>query len=290
MLTDFTEQECLEAIKASQLFHATVANVMELRVDDYDFFICTAIHSGHQLREQLAENCLLSESERLFEEDPFTDEIIAPMPISVAALCSRYEFDLNRSPEKCIYEKAWGKQVWKQPLTARARQLSLQKHALFYRIMGALTAKIESLHGKCLIYDIHSYNYRRVGADAPTFNIGTHQLNTRRWDRVIDHWVKNLGKIKLSDIDVRSAENEVFSGKGYLATFVCKYHHNSLVLPTEIKKIFMDEDTGKIYPLVLNKLKSELKEAILASAIYFQSVTASEHSSSGGATDRAERP
>jgi uncharacterized protein (TIGR02421 family) len=264
-----TEKECLKAIRQEQYFHAEIESAFEIKIEDYGFFICTAIHDGHQLRESLIANCLLSETERLYEEDPFTGEMISAMPITLIALDSRYEYDLNRVSDNCIYEDAWGKAVWNKPLSNSEKKMSLNKHALFYRILAALVKKIEVLHGNCLVYDIHSYNYHRINEDTPTFNIGTEQLNTKQWANVIKHWSKSLAMVQLPNLEVNSAINGVFFGRGYLATFIKQNFKKTLALPTEVKKIFMDETTGESYPQVLNDLKSGLKEVILADALYF---------------------
>ncbi len=266
-----TEAACLKAIKKGQLFHAQVEEAFEIKIEDYGFFVCTAIHDGHNLRDDLVDKCLLSADERLYEEDPYTGDMIASMPITLIALDSRYEYDLNRDLESCIYEEAWGKKVWAKPLSKQQRQLSFDKHALFYRLLVAIIHKVEALHGNCLVYDLHSYNYVRMETEQtpPTFNIGTKQLDSERWERVITHWNKALARVDLPNIQTRSAINEVFFGRGYLATFVKQTFKNTLVLPTEIKKVFMDEASGEVYPLVLDSLKEALKETILSNALYF---------------------
>lgn len=266
-----SESACIKAIHESQLFHAIVGEAFEIKIENYGFFICTAIHNGHQLRGELVENCVLTSDERFFEEDPYTGEMIASMPITMIGLDSRYEYDLNRDSDSCIYDEAWGKQVWLKPLTDSQKKISVDKHQLFYRVLGEIIKKVEELHGNCLVYDIHSYNYLRMDhcEIPPTFNIGTEQLDTQRWGQVIKHWNKNLAKIDLPNIDTRSAVDEVFFGRGYLATFVKSKYKNTLVLPTEVKKVFMSEETGELYSLVLNDLKAAFKEVFLANAVYF---------------------
>ncbi len=98
--------------------------------------------------------------------------------------------------------------------------------------------------------------------DVPLFNIGTEQLDTQRWQPVIDQWAEKLGKISLPGIEVRATINEVFYGRGYHATFVGKNWRNTLVLPTEAKKVFMDELTGKPRTEVLEKLHAEFEQVI----------------------------
>jgi len=266
-----SESACIKAIQATQQFHAIVDEAFEIKIENYGFFICTAIHDGHQLCDELTGNCVLTSDERLFEEDPYTGELIASMPITMIGIDSRYEYDLNRAPDNCVYDEAWGKQVWLKPLSESQKRLSVDKHQAFYRVLGELIKTVEKIHGNCLVYDIHSYNYLRMQHNEipPTFNIGTEQLDTQRWEQVIKHWSKSLAKIDLPNIDTRSAIDEVFFGRGYLATFVKSKYKNTLVLPTEVKKVFMSEETGEVYSLVLNDLKAAFKEVFLANALYF---------------------
>ncbi|MCW8928718.1 MAG: flavohemoglobin expression-modulating QEGLA motif protein [Gammaproteobacteria bacterium] len=266
---EISEQSCLNFIQNGQCFQAIIENSFEIKIEDYGFFICTAIHDGHQLREELKKKCLLDETERLYEEAPCTGEMICSMPITLIGLNSRYEYDLNRPLESCIYEEPWGKTVWKTPLSSREIKISQKKHALFYRILGALIKKIETIHGNCLIYDIHSYNHHRFEEEAPTFNIGTKQVQAKKWNKVVKHWGKSLAVIQLPNLETRSSINETYLGQGYLASFVKKYYKKTLILPTEIKKIYMDENSGEIYHLVINDLKIGLKEVILANALFF---------------------
>ncbi len=268
-MLNLSEKACLKAIRNGQHFQGIVEHAFEINIEDYGFFICTAIHNGHHLREALAKNCLLNEAERLYEEDPFTGEMVAAMPITLIALDSRYEYDLNRPPESAVYEEAWGKTVWQKALSKTEKKISYEKHALFYRILGAVIKKIEALHGNCLVYDLHSYNHLRIDKETPTFNIGTEQLNTKKWGKVIKHWHKSLAMVQLPNLETRSAMDEIFWGRGYLASFAKQNFKHTLVLPTEIKKVFMDENNSEPYPLVLNDLKSGLKEVILANAHFF---------------------
>jgi len=52
----------------------------------------------------------------------------------------------------------------------------------------------------------------------------------------------------MPDIQNKTAENDVFSGRGYNAEYISTHFSNTLVLPTEIKKVYCDELTGDTYP------------------------------------------
>jgi len=265
-----TEQECIEKIESGECFHADIEGGFQLKIEKYSFYVCTAIHDGHNLREDLQNNCLLDESERLYEEDPFTGALIEGLPITLAGLDSRYEYDLNRGEETCVYETAWGKEVWKQPLTESQKNESLEKHRRFNRVAVVLAKKLQAIHGSCLFYDMHSYNYvRREESDTPAFNVGTEQLDMQRWGDVINHWNKRLNTIEMPDTAMRSALNEVFYGRGNLATVMKPWADNVLVLPTELKKTFMDELTGELDDSFFKGLKEKFCKELLGNTLYY---------------------
>ncbi len=270
MLT-LSEQECIALIKKRQCFHASVNNgAFIVKIDDYSPVICAAIHNGHNLRNELQKNFLLSKEERFYEEDPYTDELISSFPIQIIGNDSRFEYDLNRAKTLSTYFKtAWAKQVWQKPLSAKQRAVSQQKHQSFYNVLEAIVATTEKYFGSAIVFDIHSYNYQRIEKDTPTFNIGTGQIDVERWGAVVKHFNKQLNRIELPNISARSAIDEVFQGRGYLISHVNAHFDNTLVLPTEVKKVFMNEITGEPYPLVLEELKASFKEALSQTAAYF---------------------
>ena len=84
-----------------------------VKIAAYVPYICGAVHDGHQFRRSLWENCIHTEYERWYEEDPCTHEMVQSHPIVISGCDSRFEYDLNRPPETAIFDTAWGKQLWK---------------------------------------------------------------------------------------------------------------------------------------------------------------------------------
>ncbi|WP_305418393.1 flavohemoglobin expression-modulating QEGLA motif protein [Photobacterium leiognathi] len=264
-----TELEVLEKIRSLTPFEAELGDgSLSIRVSEYQPYIATAIHHGHNLRGELKEKCALTEEERYFEEDPFTGDFISSLPIVLQGQDSRYEYDLNRDPSNCIYEDAWGKNVWLEPLTPEERAISHEKHSCYYRILKCLVETLEKEFGLCLVYDIHSYNHQRIDAETPTFNVGTKQINCRRWRKEINVLLENLNSVELPNLEVTALENDVFKGMGYQATFIKENFSNTLILPIEVKKIFMNEQGGEAYPLVIEKLKESMKTVLTEHAAY----------------------
>lgn len=99
--------EIILKIENHEIFEAVSKDYsFTIKIDQYVPYVCGAVHDGHQFRKKLWENCLHTEYDRWFEEDPCTKEMIKTLPIVIAGCDSRFEYDLNRSPESAIYEDA----------------------------------------------------------------------------------------------------------------------------------------------------------------------------------------
>lgn len=150
MLT-LSEQEVIIKIQNMECFECMLEDgSLTIRINDYQPYIATAIHHGQRLTKSLADKCLLTESERLYEEDPVTGDFISSLPIVLQAEDSRYEYDLNRHPEDCIYQVAWDKAVWETEHTVDERAVILRKHYRYYSILKVLLETLEKDLGSAL--------------------------------------------------------------------------------------------------------------------------------------------
>jgi uncharacterized protein (TIGR02421 family) len=263
-------KEIIELINTEKHFEAIASDgSFSIKINRYLPYCCTAIHNGNKLRSELREKINHDEYSRWYEEDPFTGDFISSMPITLIGNDSRFEYDLNRSPDNCIFDTAWEKKVWKKKLTTKERQKSVAKHDNYYKVTNALISKLESLFGGCVVYDIHSYNFQRWERKVPLFNIGTENIDTKRFCNVIEHWRKELGEIELQDIENNSAINDVFYGRGYNLKYITENFKNTLVLATEVKKVYCNELTGDDYPNIIKNLQKGFKKAILNNANFF---------------------
>ncbi len=260
--------EIIANIEQGICFEASHEGDFYVKIQEYVPFICAAIHDGHRLRASLEGQCLLDEDERFYEEDPFTAEFIQSLPITLVGGDSRYEYDLNRNEDECIYDVAWGKKVWKDELSAEEREISLQKHRNFYRVVHALVSRIEKQFGACVLYDIHSYNYKRHETSF-LFNIGIENIDIKKFNTQISHWKKELMAIKTRKVMPGVSVNHIFHGRGQLLKYISEHFDNTLVLATEVKKVFMDELTGQKYPMEIQALAKGLKTAILNNSKWF---------------------
>ncbi|MEN8210076.1 MAG: N-formylglutamate amidohydrolase [Thermodesulfobacteriota bacterium] len=239
---------------------------------DYSLpFIAVALHSGHQVRDELLPYMALDSNQRKFEEDAATDLMIKDLNNAVWALESRSVYDLNRTPDMALPltpEKFWGTRVYKNQPTPEMNQKSLENYESFYKFVENSISSILDRFGFCIVYEIHSYNISRQQANGiespPVFNLGTELLDTIKWEKAIYLWLEELGNMSLPGIETRVAENEVFDGKAEFCRRICYMDQRILVLPTEISKVYMDEKKGEVYPDVVLSIKNELKNAILS--------------------------
>lgn len=264
-------EQIIDRINAEEVFEAVADDYsFTLKISEFIPYVCGAVHDGHQFRKELWDNCLHSDYDRWFEEDPCTKQLIQSHPIVIAGCDSRFEYDLNRSTEEAIFETAWGKKLWKKPLSQAMRAKSLRKHSNFYRVVEALIAKIESKFGKCIVYDMHSYNWRRWDREVPTFNLGTTNIDTVRFGSYIESWRQSLSEINLPyNIKSTSKINNTFYGNGYFLKFITSKFKNTLVLATEVKKIYCDELNYLIYPEIVSEIEEYLKTRLVAHANEF---------------------
>ncbi|MEM9362166.1 MAG: N-formylglutamate amidohydrolase [Bacteroidota bacterium] len=257
-------EEIIERINAGQCFEAVSSDYsFTIKIEEYVPFVCGAVHDGHQFRPSLWSNCKHTEYERWYEEDPCTRQMVQSFPIVLAGRDSRFEYDLNREPERAVYEDAWGKQLWKQPLAENEKNLSLQKHANFYKVAHTLCQKLESNFQKVIVFDMHSYNWKRWDREVPVWNLGTSNIDRKRFGKLAERWSDKLGSIQLPNgIANTSKINNTFQGNGYFLKYITKNFNNTLVLATEISKVYCDELSGVIYPEVVQSVEQQLKTLI----------------------------
>lgn len=264
MIQRLAIEEMIENIESGTPFEAVSDDYsFSIKIEGYVNFVCAAVHDGHQLRKELWDNCLHSSFERWYEDDPATKSMIAGLPIVIAGLDTRFEYDLNRAPEVAIYEDAWGKALWKVPLSEQMKAKSLLKHNKFYQVVEKLINKLESIHESCIVYDIHSYNWKRWPREVPTWNLGTQNVDSHRFGDFIELWRKSLSEMVLPhDIKSSAKINDTFYGNGYFLKYITSNFENTLVLATEVAKIYCDEYEQVLFPEVIGKIAQELKERI----------------------------
>lgn len=257
-------KDIITKIKNEEIFEAVSSDYsFTIKIDEYVPYACGAVHDGHQFRKELWDNCIHTEYERWYEEDPETKNMVNTHPIVIACCDSRFEYDLNREPNNAVFVTAWGKDLWKEPLSEVMKAKSLQKHTNFYKVVHALIETLESKFGFCTIYDMHSYNWKRWDREVPTWNLGTSNIDNDRFGDVIETWRESLSEIQFpNNIKSTALINDTFQGNGYFLKYITKNFKNTLVLATEIAKVYCDEYEQIMYPEVVKTVEMELKNRI----------------------------
>jgi len=257
-------ESIINKIMHQQTFHAVSDDYsFTIKIDEYVPYICAAIHDGHQFRKELWDNCLHTEYDRWYEEDPETKNMIASHPIVIAGCDSRFEYDLNRAPEDAVFVTAWGKQLWKTSLPKAQKQKSLAKHEAFYKVVHTLVKTIETKHKVAIVYDMHSYNWQRWDREVPTWNLGTSNVDNERFGPDIEAWRQSLSEMQLpNDIKSTALINDTFFGNGYFLKYITNSFKNTLVLATEIAKVYCDEYEQVNFPEVVNSVEKQLRERL----------------------------
>ena len=264
-----SEEQIITKIEHHEPFSARIeSEAFDIKIESYVPVVGTAIHHGHRVDLSYQDRLLLSDEQRRYEEDPYTGELIGSLPVTVVVNDSRYYYDLNRDPDRCIYDVAWGKKVWRRPFDASEVKSIRAMHATYYRLLSCLMTQLERLHQRVIVFDLHSYNYSRIKRNTPLFNIGTHYIDNR-FQPLLCYLQRQLEAITLPGIENRSVFDEVFEGKGYQAAFINKKHPVSLCIPLEIKKVFMNEDDFLPKDRVYQALNSQLSRVLDESATQF---------------------
>ncbi|MGH6858888.1 MAG: N-formylglutamate amidohydrolase [Phyllobacterium sp.] len=217
----------------------------------------TAIHEGYRVRSAVQALLAISQSERLREEDPFTEFFIRDVPNRIVLHRSRFEVDLNRSRDSAIYlspEQSWGVDIWKKKPGPDIVEDSLALHDAYYAMLEQMLADHERRHGGFVLLDVHSYNHRRGGPDAPPsdpesapeINIGTFSMDRERWAHIVDPFIEKLRGFAFRGQRPDVRENIAFQGKGEQTRFIHEtFPQTGCAIAIEFKKFFMDEWTGE---------------------------------------------
>ncbi|WP_122261294.1 N-formylglutamate amidohydrolase [Ornithinimicrobium cerasi] len=232
--------------------------------------VATAIHAGHALRPEVSDLLVLDEAVRLREEDPFTDVIGAGRAETARVVVhrSRFEVDLNRPRDTAVYrtpEEAWDLEVWREnPLDEGVVGRSLEVYDAFYAALGARLDEVAA-RGPFVVYDVHSYNHRRDGADGPEADVeGNPEVNlgtgtvAEVFRPVVAAFAQSLGdqEVRGHRLDVR--ENVKFEGRALAWWVHERYAGVGVCLALEFRKTFMDEWSGEPDPDHLAQLQRAL--------------------------------
>ena len=218
--------------------------------------IGAAVHDGHLARDEVSAHFALDDAGRLREEDPFTGDMARLLPRHVVGLNSRFELDLNRPSEKAVYRvpaDAWGLDVWKADLPDAVAANSMALYDAFYDELRGELEKVRASFGHFAVYDLHSYNHRRDGADGPPanpdenpeVNIGTKTLNDPKFRPLIERFIADLRAFDFGGRQLDVRENVKFGGGQFSRWIHDEFPDSACSIAVEWKKFWMDEWSGQ---------------------------------------------
>ncbi|MDH5717280.1 MAG: flavohemoglobin expression-modulating QEGLA motif protein [Spirochaetia bacterium] len=267
-MNKFSEKEVLQIIKEGKPFEGILEDLsLEIKIKEYVPYLCAAVHSGQNIREDLLHLCLLTPEERRLSEDTCIDKLISSLPAVIISRDSRYEYDIDIEPKNCIYETDLNKKIWSRPLTEKERTASIEKQAVFYKILNALVSVIKEKFGSCLLIGLHSNN-TQIKIDS-LFSIGISQRIQKRGYNVLEFFEKKLKEIDLPNITTTVSKDNALISNSYLVSYVNENLAKTTLLLLKVKKVYMDEKTGTLFPLVIESLRHGLYNTILSTAAHF---------------------
>jgi hypothetical protein len=166
-------------------------------------------------------------------------------------------------------DDAWGLELWTETPSGTELEQSLASYDEFYAELARRLDDV-SRRGSFVLLDVHSYNHRRDGADAPPapadgnpdVNVGTGSLDRELWGGVVDCFMADVAANEVADVPLDVRENVRFRG-GELSRWVnARYHDRGCALAIEFKKTFMDEWTGVVDERHLEQLRGALASAV----------------------------
>lgn len=262
---------CSLQLHGARMRESTDRAIWQLQLGDGPV-VAAAIHAGHAIRGELSDLLAIDEMARLHEEDPHTGVWTSVAPTRIIVFRSRFEMDLNRARPKAVYlepDDAWGLKVWKKRPPAEVIERSLAQYDAFYRHVHLALETLLERFGRLVVFDLHSYNHRRQGADAaaadpqdnPEVNVGTGTMDRRRWAPLVDRFISDLrGFDSLGRrLDVR--ENVRFTGGQFPRWIHQTFPDSVCALAIEVKKCFMDEWTGEVDQAQLFAVGESLRSA-----------------------------
>ncbi|MEN8116647.1 MAG: N-formylglutamate amidohydrolase [Bacteroidota bacterium] len=235
------------------------------------FYAGVALHSRNKIRPEIIKKLAVSKKERFCDEDPYTELFIKKFPIQIIARDSRFEYDLNRDRENCIYKeykRKWHLQVWDKTLSKKEKEISCLKFDEFFELTDMVCEYLLRQNKFVVLFDMHSFCFQRseqtewFNNPKPEINIGTKASNRTLFLPLIQKFQKSLSKTQIDNKKIRVEENKIFNG-GYLSRRIGqKYYNNVLTFALEYKKLFMNEITGQLYPEILELLISDFNSAV----------------------------
>ncbi|HNQ43809.1 MAG TPA: N-formylglutamate amidohydrolase, partial [Candidatus Cloacimonadota bacterium] len=138
--------------------------------DETQPLLAFAIHNGHRMPKAILNFTEVSEADRFREEDPHTGRFAQRFSNHIIVHTSRFALDLNRPLNRAVYqhpEDAWGLKVRNQEIPAEVMMDLQSSYQEWYCLVKYQINRLLERHEFLTILDLHSFNHRRGGPDAP---------------------------------------------------------------------------------------------------------------------------
>lgn len=245
--------------------------------------VATAIHNGHLLSKPIKDNIGINQETQLQEEDPFTEHFTSIVNNRIIVHTSRFQVDLNRTCDKCFYQKpedAWGLKVRKEQLPKFVIEKCQNSYNEFYSSVKQYFEMMEDKFGVFIILDIHSFNHKRDGIDSPPADpkeipdiiIGTSNMRSM-WDDLVDKFQHKLEEHNYFGRKLTVGRNIRFPGGAFPRWIHDNFPKSACCLAIELKKTFMCEWTSLLDLSALRSLREALASTLPLLMKYQQSLT-----------------
>jgi uncharacterized protein (TIGR02421 family) len=232
-------------------------------------YVAIAPHGGHKLRRDMARLVRLDDRARRHEESPGTDRLVSASPIYVAGLDSRLEYDLELPEEAPTFKGA--NRIYRSAPTAEVSAENVVRHREVLGVMETLVQAVLDRFGACLVFEITAVGQPpRSRADA-TFDMATSFLgeDRARFKAEIDAWRAVLSGMRILGKKTTVSEDAGLAMPGEVASRLRSLSPKVLVLPTAIRRVYMDERSELAYPAVVRSLRRDLGRAMAKVATTF---------------------
>ncbi len=252
-------------------FRSRPTGIVDCRMDWDSPVLALSLHSCNQIREDIREKAA-DAALRLWEEDPGTDRFANAFPVAMVVRASRFETDLNRPPELAVYQRpehCWNIEPYNPPLSHEQLQASLARYREGIAFIDQQVDRAVERFGYCVLLDFHSYNYQRKvqvsrwweDPRRPVFNLGTGKTDPS-FRPVLDALLRAFSGIQWEGRAVTVGENQAFDG-GYIHFREEARHPGKVLVPSiEVKKVFMEERTGRYFEPGFSRLVEDSCHAI----------------------------
>ena len=162
----------------------------------------TAIHNGHHLRSDVEDRWRSTATSGCGKRirSPNSSFATFPTASSSTAHVSRSISTARAKARSILGRNRPGAWTSGRSTGPTRLEISLDVHDAYYAMLDAYLRGIEEQYGAFVVLDIHSYNHRRDGPDAPAIafetapeiNIGTFSMDRERWAQVVDPFMDEL--------------------------------------------------------------------------------------------------